>query len=384
LSGFVKIALNIKQISWTARLVVTLVFSLIFVGGLVTSWQAGMAVPDWPLSFGSLNPEGWWADFPVRLEHGHRLLAALVGLGVGVLCAMVWGNLRALWVAAIVSAASGGMGSWLALEPAIRAHLGVWPAAVAFVVALALGARSKLSVGGIGRTERLLAFAAFVLVCCQATLGGLRVTQETAGLVDLAVRLRIIHGCVAQTFLVVLAALAVRLSLLVKPRPLYEPRFDTNPIPLVWFALAVVFGQLVLGATMRHLGAGLAIPTFPAANPQGGWLPSGHNLYTDLNFGHTRLGALFVLCVVLYADFRAMRASKPGRPIWLVAWRTSFFVVCQAALGIFVVIHQKPKTLATLHVVLGAGLLASLSSLLVHLHTRFSLAKLGRQAEVVQ
>jgi len=59
-------------------------------------------------------------------------------------------------------------------------------------------------------------------------------------------------------------------------------------------------------------------------------------------------------------------------------------VVCQAALGIFVVIHQKPKTLATLHVVLGAGLLASLSSLLVHLHTRFSLAKLGRQAEVVQ
>ena len=383
LRGVVKFALNIKQISWTAKLVVALVFGLIFVGGLVTSWQAGMAVPDWPLSFGSLNPEGWWTNFPVRLEHGHRLLAALVGLSVGVLCAMVWGNLRALWLAAFVSAGAGGLGSWLALEPSLRAHLGVWPAAVAFGVALAFGARSRASVGGIGRTERLLALAAFVLVCCQATLGGLRVTQESAGLVNLAVGLRIIHGCVAQAFLVVLAALAVRLSLLAKPDPLYEPRFDINPIRLVWFALAVVFGQLILGATMRHLGAGLAISTFPAANPQGGWMPTVHSLYTDLNFGHTRFGALLVICVVLYADFRAMRASKPGRPIWIVAWRSSFFVICQAALGIFVVLHQKPKTLATLHVVLGAGLLASLSSLLVHLYTRFSLVK-EKRAEVVQ
>ena len=71
---------NLKTLNRFAQAAVFIVFGLIFVGGLVTSWQAGMAVPDWPLSFGSLNPEGWWANFPVRLEHGHRLLGALVGL----------------------------------------------------------------------------------------------------------------------------------------------------------------------------------------------------------------------------------------------------------------------------------------------------------------
>ena len=347
----------------------------------MTSWQAGMAVPDWPLSFGSLNPEGWWSDFPVRLEHGHRLLALFVGLGVGVLCAGVWGNMRALWTAALVSSVVGLAGYVLNLEPSLRAHLGVWPAALAFVVTLASGSRSVSAPAGIGKMEKTLALAAFVLVCLQATLGGLRVTQETAGLVDVAVWLRVFHACVAQGFLVVLCALAVRMSLIVRPRPLYDPRFYGDPRPLVWGALVLVYVQLILGATMRHLGAGLAIPTFPAANAEGGWLPKVHNLYTDLNFGHTRVGALAVLLVVIYAAFRAMRASKPGRPIWLAAWRCSFIVICQALLGVFVVLHQKPKTLATLHVVLGAALLASLSALIVHLHSRFALAGAHTEAE---
>jgi len=339
-----------------------------------------MAVPDWPLSFGSLNPDGWWSNFPVRLEHGHRLLAAFVGLSVGVLCAGVWGNMRALGVAALISVASGAAGSLFKLDPSVRAHLGVWPAALGFVLTLWLVSRSARAPEGVGRTERILALAAFLLVCLQATLGGLRVTQETAGLVSVAVKFRVIHACVAQGFLVVLCALAVRLSLIVSPRPLYEPRFDGDPRRLIWGALSLVYGQLVLGATMRHLGAGLAIPTFPAANAEGVWLPAAHNLYTDLNFGHTRVGASIVVIFVMFAAFRAMRASKPGRPIWLVAWRCSFIVICQAVLGVFVVLHQKPKTLATLHVVLGAALLASLSALLVHLHSRFALAEARMEA----
>src|SRR5215218_230291 len=67
-------------LAWYAKVVVAAVFVLIFLGGLVTSWGAGMAAPDWPLSFGSLNPNGWWSDFPLRLEHGHRLIASLVGV----------------------------------------------------------------------------------------------------------------------------------------------------------------------------------------------------------------------------------------------------------------------------------------------------------------
>ena len=351
-----------------------LVFCLIFVGGLVTSWQAGMAVPDWPLSFGSLNPEGWWANFPVRLEHGHRLLAAGVGVVIGVLCAGVWGNYRALGVAFNVSVVASALGGMFGAPAWLRAHLGIWPAAASFLVCLgAMGSRRSV----VGMTERRLAVAAFVLVCAQATLGGLRVTRETAGAVDVAVVLRIVHGCVAQAFLVVLVALTVRLGLLLHRN---EAAVETTPSgsrTWAWVALAAVYLQLVLGATMRHLGAGLAIPTFPAANPEGGWMPKVHNLYTDLNFTHTRAGALCVVLLVAVAVWRNFRTAPPRASIRGGALLCGVLVLLQASLGILVVLHQKPKTLATLHVVLGAGLLASLAALLVRLYPAPSATNAG-------
>ena len=219
-----------------------------------------------------------------------------------------------------------------------------------------------------GRTERVLAVCAFVLVCLQATLGGLRVTRETAGAIDVAVVLRIVHGCVAQAFLVSLVALATRLTGLSKP-PAWTEEKPLHAVKTVWVwvALAGVYGQLVLGATMRHLGAGLAIPTFPAANPEGGWLPNVHNLYTDLNFTHTRVGAMCVLAAVLWAVWSTLRRSEIDIPSRKAAKLCGGLVVLQACLGVLVVLHQKPKTLATLHVVLGAALLAALATLLVRL-----------------
>ena len=360
--------MKINQLIWIARGAVTLVFCLIFVGGLVTSWQAGMAVPDWPLSFGSLNPEGWWANFPVRLEHGHRLLAACVGVVVGVLCAGVWGNFRALWVAVIVSILASGIGGALGAPGWLRAHLGIWPAAVGFLICLFFMGASR---SATGKTERVLAVCAFVLVCFQATLGGLRVTRETAGAVDVAVVLRIVHGCVAQAFLVALVALATRLTGLGKSSALKLQTDASGGETLwVWMALFGVYGQLVLGATMRHLGAGLAIPTFPAANPEGGWLPKVHNLYTDLNFTHTRVGALCVLVAVLWAVWRTLRTAGLDTTIRRAAKFCGALVLLQASLGVLVILHQKPKTLATLHVVLGAALLAGLATLLVRLTQR--------------
>ena len=87
-----------------AKGVVAATFVLIFIGGLVTSHNAGMAVPDWPLSFGSLNPEGWWGDLPVRLEHGHRLFGAGLGLLTTILCAWVWRNGWPLLIALVAAA----------------------------------------------------------------------------------------------------------------------------------------------------------------------------------------------------------------------------------------------------------------------------------------
>ena len=355
--------MKINHLNWTARAVVALVFCLIFVGALVTSWQAGMAVPDWPLSFGSLNPEGWWGDFMVRLEHGHRLLAAVVGLAIGCLCSAVWGNFRPLGIAFGLSVGASLLGRAFGAPPIVLAHLGVWPAAVGFLFFLFRGGRSKSSVGEV---ERRLVVAAFVLVCLQATLGGLRVTQETAGAISLATAFRVFHGCVAQAFLVVLVALTVRLSFYGERAEASWGAAANGPRKWIWASVFAVYCQLILGASMRHLGAGLAIPTFPAADPSGSLLPSTHNLYTDLNFGHTRIGAACVVMVVLWAVFRAARAMPRGHGA--VFWaRVGGLVVClQAVLGVLVILHQKPKTLATFHVVLGAALLSALTAVLVH------------------
>jgi cytochrome c oxidase assembly protein subunit 15 len=234
---------------------------------------------------------------------------------------------------------------------------------LAFIISLfSMGATRS----PVGRTERVLAICAFLLVCLQATLGGLRVTQETAGLVDLATVLRIIHGCVAQAFLICLVALSVRLGILCGGSEDSVQKPVVAPAGWLGVAVLAVYFQLVLGATMRHLGAGLAIPSFPSANPDGGWFPKVHNLYTDLNFGHTRLGAIFVLVVVLFAVLKTLRVTATETALRSAVIRCGIVVVLQAVLGVLVVLHQKPKTLATFHVVLGAALLASLAAAFVH------------------
>lgn len=68
-----------------ALLVTLLTFPLIWLGGLVTTHDAGMAVPDWPGTFGYnlfLYPWSAWlyGPFDLFVEHGHRLLASLVGV----------------------------------------------------------------------------------------------------------------------------------------------------------------------------------------------------------------------------------------------------------------------------------------------------------------
>jgi len=74
-----------------AWLVACLTFPLIWLGGLVTTHDAGMAVPDWPGTFGYnlfLYPISTWVfgPFDLFVEHGHRLLASLVGLLAIFLC----------------------------------------------------------------------------------------------------------------------------------------------------------------------------------------------------------------------------------------------------------------------------------------------------------
>lgn len=318
------------------------VLGLITVGGLVTSWNAGMAVPDWPLSFGSLNPTGWWADFAVRLEHGHRLYAAVVGILVGVLVAWIHGNFRALGVALFVAAVVGVVGRFAGFSGEIRMHLGLWCPALGFLLTLLFRRVEQ-------RLELIwLSRLAFLLVCVQATLGGLRVTQETAGSIDVALVLRVFHGCVAQVFLGLLVSISALIVL--------RGTFIGAGRPARWVLLGCLFCQLVLGATIRHKGAGLAIPTFPVADPNGGFVPTTHGFLIDLHFTHSRVVPVLILGLVLWifrSDlrdgvlFRGVRALPLG------------LVLAQVALGVSVIWTGRAAGVTTLHVLSGALLLAS-------------------------
>ena len=301
-----------------AKCVVVATFALLFIGGLVTSHNAGMAVPDWPLSFGSLNPEGWWGNLPVRLEHGHRLFGASVGLLVTILFFWVWFS------------------------------------------------------AGRTRALRWLTLAALIGVILQGVLGGLRVTIETAGNPHLALRLRILHACVAQAELCLLVAVATLLSRgwVTGVWSSIGARFSAIK-RLAWAAVFAVYGQLIVGAAMRHKGAGLAIPTFPEANEDGGLLPKVHNIFIDLNFAHTRLGAAFVTLLVLALAALTLRRARGDVRLTSPAIGLLGLVLVQVSLGVYVIWHAKPITLATIHVVNGAAVLA-LSLLLALRSGRFA------------
>ncbi len=86
-----------------AMLVSLLTFPLIWLGGLVTTHDAGMAVPDWPGTFGYnlfLYPISAWiyGPFDLFVEHGHRLLASIVGLIAIGLCVVATRTERRRWV----------------------------------------------------------------------------------------------------------------------------------------------------------------------------------------------------------------------------------------------------------------------------------------------
>jgi cytochrome c oxidase assembly protein subunit 15 len=347
--------------------------ALIGVGGLVTSHGVGMAVPDWPTSYGYNM-----FYFPIRLweggvffEHTHRLFAALVGLLTSILAAWLWAREtqgRARWagfaVILILVAALGhrGSGNTSGGAAGIPIHFkilaGVLPVLLIFAVVQSVRTRGAL---------RWLGMTAFFAVIFQGILGGMRVAlyQDQFG---------IFHATLAQLFLVLLAALALLTS-----RRWQEMRLNSGEAPIscrvraaLGVATLLVFGQLVLGASMRHQHAGLAVPDFPLA--YGRLWPvtdaatltainqsradvRGYNAITTaqihLHMAH-RLGALLALAAVVFAVALARREVRAARwPRGLAAaWLA--LMLCQALLGAWTVWSNKAADIATLHVMLGA------------------------------
>jgi cytochrome c oxidase assembly protein subunit 15 len=135
-----------------AALLVGVTFPLIWVGGLVTTYDAGMAVPDWPSTYGYnlfLYPWTTWLFGPwdLLIEHGHRLLGATAGIVATVLVPVLWRFERrtwvrwlgaAVWSAVVIQGILGGMRVRMDSRVLAQAHGTFGPAFFALATSLAV------------------------------------------------------------------------------------------------------------------------------------------------------------------------------------------------------------------------------------------------------
>jgi cytochrome c oxidase assembly protein subunit 15 len=263
-------------------------FALLFVGGLVTSTGSGLAVPDWPLSYGQVFPPMVGG---VLFEHGHRLIAS----GVGLLTLGL-----ALWI--------------VVREP----RAGV----------------------------RALGLLALFVVVLQGVLGGVTVLYR------LPLAVSVSHACLAQIFFCLTVTLA-----LVTGRSWQAParRTVAPPLPqLAAITTGLVFVQVLLGALVRHMGAGLAIPDFPLAF--GRVLPPLVTSLITVHFAH-RVGALVVTGAVAAVLVLVLRRDEAElrRPALLAGG----LLLAQFTLGAFTIWSQRAVWPTTAHLAVGAALLAT-------------------------
>ena len=281
-----------------AKLVATSTFVLIFIGGLVTSTGSGLAVPDWPNTYGQ-----FMFSFPlskmvggILYEHGHRMIASIVGFLTVVLAVWLWMKEPRRWV------------KWF----------------------------------GVG---------ALLAVIVQGVLGGLTV------LFLLPTPISVLHGTLAQIFFCMTICLAVftSKSWLEKEPNLADPQ-KPNLQDLALLTIGVVFLQLILGAIMRHTGSGLAIPDFPLAF--GKIIPPIQSQQVAIHFLH-RIGAVLVSISVLWTCIRIFRSHRSQPALVRTAGVLLSSLSLQILLAAITIWTKKAVIPTTAHVATGAFILGA-------------------------
>jgi cytochrome c oxidase assembly protein subunit 15 len=274
---------------------------LIFAGGLVTSTGSGLSVPDWPTTY------GWFMlTFPldkmvggIFYEHTHRLIASGVGLLIVGLAAWLWRAEPRRWV-------------------------------------------------------RRLGYIALAAVVTQGILGGITVLWFLPDAISIA------HASLAQ----LVFCLTISIALFTSPgwirsysRPGRAPLATDRPLQAVAIATTgLTYTQIVVGATMRHTDAGLAIPDFPLAF--GRLVPPIWSPAIAIHYTH-RVGAVLVCVLALAAVghvlYHHRRRAELRRPSLLLL----ALLAAQVTLGALTVLSGRQYIINSLHVVTGATVLAT-------------------------
>ncbi len=302
---------------WFARFVVACTVVLVLAGSLVTSTDSGLAVPDWPTTYGwnmfTFPPSMWVGG--IFYEHGHRLIASTVGFLTIILAAWLW---------------FGETRTWL----------------------------------------KRLGLVALAAVIVQGLLGGLTVMYFLPAPVSTA------HAGLAEIFFCLTVAIALFTSPGWRAAGTAVARVDDGTLRTVaTTTTALIYIQILLGATMRHTEAGLAIPDFPLMF--GGLLPDRWSPEIGIHFSH-RLGALIVsvaaLATIGHIWYHHRRVRGLIRPGLLLAG----LVTLQVCLGAFTVLSRLHVAINSAHVVCGALVLTT--SLVITLRSwrvRFADAELS-------
>lgn len=300
------------------KVVVGATFLLVVAGGLVTSTGSGLSVPDWPTTYGwsmFTFPYSKWVG-GIVYEHGHRLIATTVGLLTILMVVAYW-----------------------------RAESRRW---VKRLTLVALGA-----------------------IVAQGLLGGVTVLTKLPPAVSSA------HAGLAEIFF----ALTVSLALFTSPG--WGRAYAASPPApgstqalaadrgLRWLsvlAMAVVYLQILLGAIMRHTGAGLAIPDFPLMFgrlvPPLDLLASGP---VAIHFAH-RVCALVAAIVLVAEAWRVFRKHGDRSELRRPAALLMALLVLQIALGGLTVLTAKDVLVNTAHLATGALIFATTVVLALRVH----------------
>jgi cytochrome c oxidase assembly protein subunit 15 len=278
-----------------AKFIAACTVLLLLAGSLVTSTGSGLSVPDWPTTYGwnmFTFPRHLWVG-GIFYEHSHRLIASSVGFLTIILAAWLW------WA-----------------DPR--------------------------------RWMKRLGLAALAAVILQGLLGGITVLFFLPAAVSTA------HAGLAEIFF----CLTVAIALFTSPgwqgdiHPVDDPMLRR----VATTTTALIYVQILIGATMRHTGAGLAIPDFPWMF--GHVIPDHWDPKIAVHFAH-RLGAL-VVSLAIFATaghiwYHHRRVPRLTRPAAVLAG----LVLVQVTLGALTVLTQRDVWINSVHLVCGAVVLAT-------------------------